>query len=77
MLFSLFTKLLVATIALYASLYHIPGIHAQEEDIELPESIGTKDLYKVLGIKNSPTLSIKDIKKAYRKLAQIHHPDKV
>jgi curved DNA-binding protein CbpA len=41
---------------------------------ELSDKIIEKDLYKVLGLKNTATL--KEIKKKYRKLAQIHHPDK-
>jgi DnaJ-class molecular chaperone len=46
-------------------------------EIELSDSIISKDLYNVLGLKSSSSITTKDIKKAYRKLAQIHHPDKV
>ncbi|KAI9331211.1 DnaJ domain-containing protein [Obelidium mucronatum] len=35
-----------------------------------------KDLYKVLGLSSSPVPSESDIKKAYRKLALLLHPDK-
>ncbi|KAJ1422519.1 DnaJ domain-containing protein, partial [Ochromonadaceae sp. CCMP2298] len=34
-----------------------------------------KDLYKTLGVKQSATKT--EIKRAFRKLAQKHHPDKV
>jgi len=40
----------------------------------IDEAILDKDLYKILGV--TKTSSNKEIKKAYRKLAQIHHPDK-
>jgi curved DNA-binding protein CbpA len=40
----------------------------------IDEDVLEKDLYKILGLKES--CSTKDVKKAYRKLAQIHHPDK-
>ena len=43
----------------------------------LPEGVVEKDLYQVLGLKEEGDNSVKAIKKAYRKLAQIHHPDKV
>ena len=42
--------------------------------ISLEDNIINKDLYKVLGI--TKDAAINDIKKAYRKLAQVHHPDK-
>lgn len=41
---------------------------------EINEELIEKDLYKVLNI--DPTSNKAEIKKAYRKLAQIHHPDK-
>lgn len=41
---------------------------------ELSESIIQKDLYKTLGVGRDATA--KEIKKAYRSLAQQHHPDK-
>eukprot|EP01038_Epipyxis_sp_PR26KG_P008523 gene8523-11520_t len=41
---------------------------------EIDESLIAKDLYQVLGIR--PPSTTKDIKKAYRNLAKIHHPDK-
>ena len=43
----------------------------------LPEGVVEKDLYQVLGLREDADNSVKTIKKAYRKLAQIHHPDKV
>ena len=42
--------------------------------LSLEDNIINKDLYKVLGI--TKDAAINDIKKAYRKLAQVHHPDK-
>ena len=41
---------------------------------ELDDKLIEKDLYAVLRVK--PNASLKEIKKSYRKLAQIHHPDK-
>lgn len=44
--------------------------------IDYDDKILEKDLYKVLGLKNDDSATPKAIKKAYHKLAQIHHPDK-
>lgn len=41
----------------------------------LAEDFASKDLYKTLGVPSSASTG--EIKKAYRKLAQLHHPDKV
>ena len=41
---------------------------------ELDEKVVEKDLYNVLGLNSTATTS--EIKKAYRKLATLHHPDK-
>ena len=41
----------------------------------LDESLLDKDLYRTLGLEKSATAA--EIKRAYRKLAQVHHPDKV
>ena len=40
----------------------------------IEESVVEKDLYKILGL--SKTATLREIKKAFRKLAQKHHPDK-
>lgn len=39
-----------------------------------PDSDGEVDLYAVIGLTNAATVD--DIRKAYRKLALVHHPDK-
>ena len=38
------------------------------------ESVTTRDLYEVLGVARDATDS--QIKRAYHKLAMVHHPDK-
>lgn len=45
------------------------------DSVVLDDAILDKDLYKVLGL--SQKAKSAEIRKAYRKLAQIHHPDKV
>ena len=52
-----------------------PGIQKEIRDAELEEKKAKrKDYYKILGVEKDA--SDTDIKKAYRKLAIIHHPDK-
>jgi DnaJ-domain-containing protein 1 len=40
----------------------------------IDDSLIERDLYKDLGL--TSTASFKEIKKAFRSLAQVHHPDK-
>jgi len=52
-----------------------PGIQKEVRNAELElKKSKRKDYYKILGVEKDATDN--DIKKAYRKLAIIHHPDK-
>ena len=52
-----------------------PGISKDVRDAELElKKSKRKDYYKILGVEKEATDN--DIKKAYRKLAIVHHPDK-
>jgi len=50
-------------------------VSAAYDNEAIDESLIKKDLYKVLGVPQ--TASTLDVKKAYRKLVKVHHPDKV
>src|ERR1700722_16057843 len=55
------------------------GQHVDPEHVKLVEhfkSLDRSDYYAVLGFDASSDVAIADIKKAYRKLALLYHPDK-
>lgn len=52
-----------------------PFIRSNDQHQPLDESVLKKDLYKVLGIGRDASIS--EVKKAYRNLVKVHHPDKV
>ena len=56
----------------YASRYPHQLLHEAERRLKIATR---KDHYKTLGVEK--TASDRDLKKAYRDLARIHHPDKV